>query len=371
MTDHTFTRRSFLATGAAMAGAAAIAPSVATAQPKILNQQEGMTYRPVPGTDVLLSSISLGGLVMGEAVRRYAIDKGVNFFHISNTYLNGESIKELGKVMKDHRDKVYIAAKDTFRYGNGQDDIGSILSQLNTDHIDFIMFNRHDPSEVMDDTIQEYFEKWKKEGKVRWAGLTIHKKVKETTEAGIQTKFYRLVMPTLNQSSLDSMQEEMRLAEENGVGIMAMKTMGGLKGIEQETAYIKKLLAIPAVSTINKGIGSFDMFDAYAEAAQKTLTSSESKMLYRYAQANRSSNCMMCSECEGACPNGIEISTLLRCSDYYVGQYGWTEHAQMTYAEVPAEKRAAMCQDCGACEEVCPNRIPIREHLKACREIFC
>jgi predicted aldo/keto reductase-like oxidoreductase len=223
----------------------------------------------------------------------------------------------------------------------------------------------------MDDRIREYFEKWKKQGKVRWAGITIHKQVKETTEAAIKTKFYRLVMPTLNQSSYESMQEEMRLAEQMDVGIMAMKTLRGLKGREKEQAFIKKLLSNPAVSTVNKGIDSFDKFDAYVDAAKKQLTSMEDKMLYRYAQATRSDVCMMCSECEGVCPQGIEISTMLRCSDYYTGQYNWKEHARMTMNEVPVHKRAHMCQDCGTCEEVCPNGLAIREHLKTCAQKFC
>jgi predicted aldo/keto reductase-like oxidoreductase len=367
-----FSRRTFLKQGSLAVGlpAVALAAESTTATP-ILNQQEGMAYRKVPRTDISVSVLSLGGLVMGEGVRRYAIDKGVNFFHVANNYLNGESIKELGKVMKDHRDKVYLAVKDTFDYGDGKDDIGSILKLLNTDHIDFIMFNRHDPEDVLDDRIQTYFEKWKKEGKVRWAGLTIHNKIKETTAAGIKTQFYNLVMPVLDQPNLEAMAEELREAEKLEVGFMAMKTMKGMKDREMEVAFLKKVLANPAVTTVNKGIGSYDMFDTYAEACKTLLSQVEDKQLYRYAQANRANNCMMCAECTQVCPNGIDIPTMLRCADYYYDQCGWTEHAKVSYAEVPAGCRADSCEECGTCETVCPNGLAIRSHLARAREIFC
>ena len=105
--------------------------------------------------------------------------------------------------------------------------------------------------------------------------------------------------------NLEAMTEELRLAQQWGVGVMAMKTMKGLKGLDSEVAYLKKLLSNPAVTTVTKGIGSFDMFDAYLAALKEPLTAAEDRALYRYAQANRSNNCMLCDECKQACPLGV------------------------------------------------------------------
>ncbi len=332
---------------------------------KILNFNPAMKYRRMGNTGFDVSVVSLGGLVAAESVQRYAIERGVNLVHVAWHYLGGQSIKTLGSTMKTQRDKVYIALKDDYPT------IDDALKALNTDYVDFLMFNRHSVSDATDPRIAETFEKLKNQGKVRFAGLTIHGDVQATTGAGIRSGFYNVVMPVLNQPSLEAMTEELRLAQQRGVGIMAMKSMKGLKGIEMEVSYLKKALSNPAVTTITKGIGSFDMFDAYLQAVDQPLTSVEDRSLYRYAQANRNNNCMMCDECKRACPLGIEVSTVLRCKDYYYEQMRDEQVALSAYKDVPPGKTGgANCRQCRKCEASCPNGIAIAERLGAAQELF-
>jgi hypothetical protein len=324
-----------------------------------------MKYRPMGNTGVFVSEISLGGLVMAEAVHRYAIEHGVNLVHVAWDYLGGQSIKTLGAGLKSMRDRIYIALKDDYP------NIDEALKVLNTDHVDFLMFNRHWAFTATDARIAETFEKLKNQGKVRFAGLTSHANVKDATGAGIRSGFYNVVMPVLNQPNLEAMAEELRLAQQRGVGVMAMKSMKGLRGIDLEVAYLKKMLSNPAVTTVTKGIGSFDMFDAYLEALKEPLSSAEDRALYRYAQANRSSNCMMCGDCQRACPLGVEVSTVLRCKDYYYDQVKDVQTALRTYRDIPPEKVGSeSCRLCKKCESACPNGIPIVERLMAAREVF-
>jgi len=167
------------------------------------------------------------------------------------------------------------------------------------------------------------------------------------------------------------MTEELRLAQQRGVGVMAMKTMKGLTGLDSEVAYLKKLLSNPAVTTVTKGIGSFDMFDAYLAALKEPLTAAEDRALYRYAQANRSNNCMLCDECKQACPLGIEISTVLRCKDHYYDQMRDEETALRAYRAIPREKVGSeACRLCKKCEPACPNGIAIVDRLLAARGVF-
>jgi uncharacterized protein len=355
---------------AAIAGAASLPSSALQAQPstearKILNQQSGMRYRAVGDTGIHLSVISLGGLVMMEPVHHYAIDRGVNLVHISDNYLGGRAIVALGNVLRTRRKDVYLAVKDNFR------DIDQTLKTLNTDYIDFIMFNRHKADEAGDPGIREQFERWKQQGKVRYAGLTVHGEVKETVGVGLASGMYTMVNPALNQPNLEAMQEELRVAHQKRVAVMAMKTMRGLKDINLETAYLKKVLLNPAVTTVVKGIGSFEMFDAYLKAANEALTAREDRALYRYAQANRTNNCMFCDECRSVCPDGVEISTVLRCKDYYHDQLGDRLTAESTYRALPAWKLGgSQCELCHACEVACPNGIHIVNRLIAARALF-
>ena len=367
-----FSRRDFLKSGAAGAVAASVlTPRNTFSEPKkpgardILNYDPEMEYRPVGDTGVYLSVISMGGLQLSESVHHYAIERGVNFVHMSKSYKGGRSIEILSKVMKTKRDKVYIAFKDNF------DDIDEVLRMLHTDHIDFLMFNRHKQKDVTRPDIFERFEKYKKAGKVRFMGLTTHRDVKNCVRAAIEDGRYQLIMPVLNQPNLELMAEELRLAHEKGIGIMAMKTMKGVKKTKLQMAYLKKVLQNPAVTTVNKGIDSFEDFDRYYNTMHEALTSREDMSLYRYAQANRSDNCMMCSECEKVCPHGIEISTILRSKDYYYEQVGDRDLAIETLRALPGRRITVPdCRDCRRCEEICPNGIRIVERLEQTERQF-
>jgi len=348
-------RRAFLGRSALAAAAAGMAPAV-RAKPEIRNQHPDMRYRQIGDSDVYLSVISFGGLVAEESVYHYGIDRGVNFMHTSDSYHGGSSIETLGKVMKSKRDRVYLAVKDNF------DNIDKVLKALNTDVIDFFMIARHAQSTVEADDLFETFEKYRDAGKVRWAGLTTHREVVGCVTSGIDRGGFSLIMPVLNQPSLNELGDQLKRARAKGIGVMGMKTMKGIKDEELETAFLKKLLANPAVTTVNKGIGTFEMFDRYAKAAREVLTAWEQQELDRYAVANRACNCMMCAECEKACPQQIEISTVLRCYDYYDQQLGDRDTAVQTYREL--RRGPEICLSCGACEAVCPNGIAVRERLQ-------
>ncbi len=366
-------RRSFLRAGFGVTAAGVktvragspVAFSGAELDPtRILNYKPEMKYRQLGNTDLFLSVISLGGLVAVESVYHYGIDHGVNMVHIAKGYLGGRAIETLAKVLKTRRKEVYLAVKDTFT------NIDEVLKKLNTDYIDFLMYNRHSAEKVDDPEILESYERYRKAGKVRFAGLTSHGDVKAATAVGIESGVFTLVMPVLNQPNLEAMDTELARARERGVGIMAMKSMKGLEG-DLQTAYLKKVLQNPAVTTVLKGIGSFEMFDSYLSAARENLSKAEDRSLDRYAQRNRRANCMMCDECRAACPYGMEISSILRSKDYYAEQVGDWETALETYHSIAPDKLGdGRCLLCSQCEPACPNGIDIVERMRVARRLF-
>jgi predicted aldo/keto reductase-like oxidoreductase len=336
----------------------------------ILNFNSEMKYRRMGKMDVHLSVLSLGGIGMSETIANYAIDRGINLIHMSPTYREGRSILELAKVLKGKREKVYIAMKDNF-YKGSVDDINDVLKILNTDYIDFIMFNRHNASQVDDPRIYELFEKWRAQGKAHYIGLTTHNDVKKCVHTAIESGKYHLVMPSLNQPGLENMTEELKAANEKGVSIMAMKTLKGIDDEKLQMAFLKKLMQNPAITTVTKAINSFDMLDLLVETTQKALSMQEDISLYRYAQKNRSNNCMMCGECKKACPYSIEISTSLRCKMYYYDQLEDKELALNTYQSIPPANRFEnKCNNCYECENVCPNYISIIQKLEEASNLF-
>jgi predicted aldo/keto reductase-like oxidoreductase len=369
-----YSRRDFLKTGVAAAFAAGLIPPLAGDKKnkdnkidpkKILNYHPDMAYRRLGKTDVYLSVISLGGIGIDKSVLLYAIDKGVNLVHTSSQYNGGNSIRMLGEVLKTKRDRVYVALKDTF--SNIDDD----LKTLNTEYVDFLMFNRHSPDKVLDPEIFEDFAKYRKQGKARYAGLTTHDHVKECVAAGVQSGRYAIIQPVLNQNAFEAMQTELRQAAESDVGIMGMKTMQGIFDLNTELAYLKKLLGNPAVATVSKVLRNYDHVNAYIKAAKETLSASEDMSLYRYASMNRQNTCMMCGACETACPSDIRISAILRAKTYYKDQLGDMETAYDTYRQACGDGGIGRaCTACGKCETACPNGIAIVDRLHRASRFF-
>lgn len=370
-------RREFLGAGVLMAAAATfridrppIQQSIsAEIDPKkVLNYHPDMRYRRLGNTDIYLSVISLGGVGLKKEIALYAIDHGVNLIHMSSTYNFGSSIKVLGSVLKERREKVYIALKDSFYHGS-INDIDKPLKTMNTDYVDFLMFNRHDAVAVNDPKIQEVYEQWHAQGKVRFPGLTTHEHIKECVQMALQSGFYAIIQPAINQPNLELLQPELHEANQKGIGLMAMKTMKGIND-ELQVPLLKKILLNPAITTVNKGFDRFDRFDLFLKATQEASSSQEDFELYRYAQSNRSNNCMMCGLCKQACPQQIEIPTLLRCKDYYHDQMREIALAIESYRSIPMTSRWSSCIQCGNCELVCPNKIPIQQRLQQASEVL-
>lgn len=375
--DKNLNRRQFLQIG----GFAAVAPAFAAdfqnqnseaakEQPRqILNFHPDMRYRRLGNTDIYLSVLSLGGNSLTREIAHYAIDHGVNLIHMSPAYKFGGAIKELGAVTKEKRQRIYIALKDSF--GTNTEELDQALKTLNTDYVDFIMFNRHDVNKINHPEDLESFEKWRQAGKVRFAGLTSHDEVKACVAKALQGHFYTLIQPVLNQPGLEAMAEELRAAQQQGVGILAMKTMKGIRNADLQQAFLKKICQNPAVTSVCKGFNTFEAFNSYLKIIHENLSYQEDLNLYRYARENRSQNCMMCGECKKNCPFRLEIPTVLRCKDYYHDQQGDPELAKSCYAEIAPERRIHPdCLACKKCQVACPNGIPIASQMVQAHQLF-
>lgn len=63
------------------------------------------------------------------------------------------------------------------------------------------------------------------------------------------------------------------------------------------------------------------------------------------------------------CPQGVNIPEILALhNEYYVRNR--EEEVKSKYKkQIPPENRAEKCIRCGKCEEICPQKMPIRELL--------
>jgi hypothetical protein len=116
------------------------------------------------------------------------------------------------------------------------------LKALRTDYIDIMLIHgASDPKVIYQEDVMAFFEKAKKEGKIRAYGYSSHSNQIELLRASNQKKFYEVIMVPYNHkgsyihmssgsySEWDqpALEVEMDKAKKRGVGMIAMKTCSG------------------------------------------------------------------------------------------------------------------------------------------------
>ncbi len=174
------TRRDFVKTAAGMGVAAGIASAASKSGP--------IPRRKFGKTGLEVSVIGLGGGRVGtlldtkqalDTIRR-CIDLGVNYFDTAAAGAYGISQLRYGQVLPEFRDKVIIGTKTRHRtFAHSQLDLNQSLANMKTDYLDLYQIHN-----VMDEEdlnfifgprgVMEMVEKAKKDGKVRFVGVTGH-----------------------------------------------------------------------------------------------------------------------------------------------------------------------------------------------------
>jgi predicted aldo/keto reductase-like oxidoreductase len=63
------------------------------------------------------------------------------------------------------------------------------------------------------------------------------------------------------------------------------------------------------------------------------------------------------------CPNNVRINRIFELYNE-VFMYNDTRVPRMRYGQINAEERADQCIECGSCEDMCPQELPIQDWLK-------
>jgi predicted aldo/keto reductase-like oxidoreductase len=374
MSAPTVSRREFLTTSSLLALTAAVPASAAvilkskTAAPgepvaASTPATAGLATQALGRTGLPVSVISLGtGPGQAPNVIRYAVSKGINFIHTSTGYAGGKAIKNVGTAIKGMRDKVILALKITWAPDDDRA-MDAALKTLGVDSVELALFNIHNGREVKEKKYQKGAERWIKAGKFKHIGLTSHGDVAECCKAALQQKFYEVLMPAYTISQEKEFVEVFAQAKEQQVGVMLMKSRGQL-GAEAYLKSVPLYLAEPAITTICKGMTSLADIDGTIAAVAVKPTAALRSEVARLAGIAMAGHCTMCGACTQACPRGVAVNDLVRCSDYYMARPDDLVSVHDTLAGLAAGQLPQACTQCSACERACPRGVPIVAHLR-------
>jgi len=281
--------------------------------------------------------------------------------------------------VKGIRDKLYIATKTKPDSNTAEaivKDVETSLTQLGTDHIDVIqLHNLDEPKRAFIPEVREAYLKLRKEGKVRFFGVTTHTNQAEVIDALINDpdKFFDTVLVGYNMKTDPSVKQAIARAKEAGLGVVAMKIQAAVRGPEapsispeQSAAAFKWVLQDTNVSNVIAGMRTLEQIRNMFPVMGAKLTAADELKVERYSAAIDKEFCRLCAKCEPTCPKGVRISIVNRAL-MYAEAYREPALARETLREAPS---AALCADCAECVARCVNGISIAEKMRRARALY-
>ena len=393
-------RRTFIRTmaGGAVALGSSLAGFAGKGRPAPARlEKSGMSTRRLGRTDLQVSEISLGGSPLPDpSLLRALIDRGLNYIDTSHNYDNGNSERQIGRLLKDvGRDKVLVSTK--FHVAD-RDTAASIvasvhgsLRRLATETIDILCIHGAESAGVLvDERVLAAYEQLKKEGAYRFRGLSCHVNHDEVVRKAVDCGLYDMVQVGYNVFDIQETSGEVEtypdylgtsglrgllaLAHSRDVGIIAMKTLkvgGRRQNLEKYKtgsasifqAMLKWVLEDARVTSAVTEILNERQMEEDLGAAGTRLTGAEERTLTRFVSENGKDYCHACARCRQACPSGVATTAILHALAYHES-YGKSGRAREAYAALGSGERASACRDCGACERSCPYGVAVRSRIR-------
>jgi len=330
-----------------------------------------------------------------KAVRllRKAYREGVNYYDSAYGYHGGQSEVVLGKAVKPFRDEVIISTKNPVRGDDTQDTwrarLDTILERLQTPP-DILNFHYlgwttfRDKVKPKRKGVLAVARKAQAEGLFKHLAFSCHDTPKNMIRILETGEFVGI---TLQYNLLDRVNEPvMEYARKKGFGIVVMGPVGGgrlavpsdrlqrlVPGGVKSTPEIamRFVLANRNVTCAISGMNEMaQLRENLATASMdKPLTAAEKrKVKAALGQIEKLAQlyCTGCGYCM-PCPNKVNIPRVFELMNLY-RVWGLKELARRQYAAMTNPDRGGLnaeaCVECGRCEPLCPQKIPIMEQLK-------
>ncbi len=340
----------------------------------------------------------------------YALDQGVNYLDTAYSYHSlsnsegGTSEVFLGDYFSenDRRDEIHISTKlptwllekeeDMDRYLDEQ------LKRLKTDQIDFYLLHSLKEKnwfhlDIL--RILDFLDSARADGRVKYVGFSSHDDAgffKEVVDS------YKWDMCLIQYNYLDENiqagKEGLHYAARKGLGVAVMEPLKGgvlAQHIPPEVQKIwdnspfqmkpaewalRYLWDIPEISTVLSGMNTLDQIVENLQTAEDglphSLTSEEREVMEDVKTAYHDKIVAECSRCGYCmpCPSGINIPQCLSYLNQAEMLDDDSEVKNQYYFMLKDTERAGNCLECGLCQELCSQKLPIIELLKKVNQVM-
>jgi predicted aldo/keto reductase-like oxidoreductase len=379
-----------------------------------------MLYRTIGKTGVEASILGFGAMrlpVIGGktdqvdvplATRmiRHAIDGGVNYvdtaypYHSASFGQPGMSEPAVGEALSGgYRERVNLATKLPQWFVQAREDMDRILSsqleRLRTDHLDFYLLHGLDGpafDRLRSLGVLEFLDAARADGRIRFPAFSFHGQAEDFPRI-IDSYDWAFGQMQFNYMDIDFQAGlgGLRYAAEKDVGVVVMEPIKGGKlaadlppemqavfdasGIERTPAEwaLRFVWNEPGVSLALSGMSTMEQVEQNLASAEHgvagSLTDGE---LAAYDAARRvmqekvRAECTACRYCQ-PCPSGVDIPGVISALN---AAAIWNDPNAWLTGYVRVQGKASSCEECGQCEEICPQGLPVRELMKEAAGMF-
>ncbi|MDO5115254.1 MAG: aldo/keto reductase [Synergistaceae bacterium] len=380
-----------------------------------------MKYRELGRTGLMVGEIGLGcegfvdhdGALIDELLD-CAQEAGVNCLDLYSPQPDIRSM--LGRSLRGRRDKFILQAQLCTAWKNGQYErtrdieevrasFEDLLARLECKSVEIGMIHYVDSSEdwrsVAGGELMEYARALKADGKISAVGMSSHNPTVslEAVKSGMIDVLMFSVNPCYDLQpgdedceklwseesysgllvNMDAERRELyEYCQANGVAITVMKAFGGGDLLDAARSpagaaltpwqCLHYALTRPAVATVLSGAHTVEELKislAYESASDEERD--YAKALSSFPGISWKGHCMYCGHC-APCPVGIDVAAVTKFLNLAKAREGVPETVREHYALLP--RSASDCTGCGGCESRCPFEVPVRENMRAAKELF-
>lgn len=325
-------------------------------------------------TGFLVSALGFGGIPItradfNEAVRlvKYCFDQGITFF--DTAYLYGDSEPKIGSALEDVRNQVTLATKTLIRDAIGaMRQIEKSLERLRTDYIDLYQIHNISNHEALDKVLApggayQALAQAKDEGKIKHIGFSSHNL--DIAVKACKTGLFATVQIPFNFIERDPTEKLFHVACEQGMGIIAMKPLGGglLNRADLCFGFLQQYEDVMPIPGVESRRQVDENLQYYREP--RPLSKQDWDEIEKVREEVGIRFCHRCGYCQ-PCPEGVEIWRVLLFKSQ---TKRFPPEMAIKMSKEPM-KTAENCAQCGECEDKCPYGLPVPDLISETLEYY-
>ena len=332
------------------------------------------------------------------------LDAGFNYFDTAHGYLQGKSERALKTCLTSRypREKYILTNKLTANFFQTEEDIRpffeSQLEACGVDYFDFYLMHAQGAGNYPHFQACHAYEvaqRLKAEGKVRHVGISFHDSAEMLETILTDHPEVEVVQIQFNYLDYEDPSAQSRrcyeVCRKHGKPVIVMEPVkgGNLVNLPEEARAVLDALhggspasyairfaaGFPGMWMVLSGMSTLQQVEdnlAFMKDFQP-LNETEMAAVEKVRAIFHSKDlipCTACRYCTDGCPQHIAIPDIFAARNAKEIHRDW--NADYYYSEVCTApgRRASDCLQCGKCEKVCPQHLPIRELLQEAAGVF-